>query len=120
MKLIEIKNTNRGEIAYLFDEQQNRVYKVFVEDLTQDRSSRKRDIEDEELEYDDAPSSRHKSIIPFKVSIKPSVEVVDDQKTELPPRRQPVPLKRNIMPPGIAGVFTPAGQPGEAIEQRTV
>lgn len=115
MKIIEIKNTSAGEVAYILDEQHATVFKVLVKDMTGISGTPRRIVPTyEEFEYEEEPAPRRRVRIPIH-----QVEAEDDQELPPPPNSRPA-MKKNIMPPGIAEIFTPAGQQGEAIEKRTI
>lgn len=117
MKIIEIKNTTHGEVAYLFDEQNARVIKVLVEDMTPPvRVPVKRRPAYEELEYEEEKVTE----VPRRRRIPTPQDDMDEQEEMPLPANQRSPMKKNIMPPGVASIFTPAGQQGEAVETRRV
>jgi hypothetical protein len=84
-----------GDVAYLYDDQLLRVFKVAVEDKTGLVAPIRRSIQEDGAEgvlgKEDAPAP----VIPRK--------------------RRP-----SIMPPGLRGVMLPAESPGAAIETRRV
>lgn len=112
MKIIEIKTTRSGqEVAYLFDESRGRVIKVLVEDMTRlaESDARSEDYDDFEPE----PASRRRP------RIRPQLEDAGLENDALI-RGEDAKPPRSIVPPGLAGVFKPAGSPGAAEEIRNV
>ncbi len=100
MKIIEIRNTPNGEVAYLFDGQ--RVMKVLVEDYTGGVS-----------DYEDPPRRR---------IVTPPISEDIQFEEEIPqsPVRRPVGRPKTIIPANLAGVFKQPGTPGAAVEERRV
>lgn len=94
---MEIKNIGGVEYAYVYEN--GRVFKTIVEDLTQGDTLR-------------VPQSRP-TIVP-QISERTTMDEAD--VVQRPPGKP----RPSIMPPGLAGVFKPAGSAGAAEELRTV
>lgn len=111
MKIVEIRQTKYGEVAYVFDEQDGKLYKLLVEDLTNLK--------------DEVPLER----IPRRRVRPVPMPMIDDglEEDDLPPLKEekslvdkPRVAPKNIIPPHLRGVFIPQDQPGAAIERREV
>ena len=105
MKIIEIRNTRYGEVAYVLDEERGRVIKLLVDDHTGYN----------EVGEDDRPPVRR------RLPVRETVEEIAEE--ELPPEKPPVRPRvapKSIIPPHLAGVFLPPDSPGAAVERRNI
>jgi len=113
MKIIEIKVTPSGrEVAYLFDERNNRVIKMLVEDYTNSIDDR---TEGGTMgRYEEAPRPR-------KVEMPTRYPLTNEEfEDSVPVARTDLPLKtKTIIPPGIMSTMIQPGSPGAAEERRT-
>ena len=117
MKIIEIKSTPSGrEVAYLFDERNNRVIKMFVEDYTIS-------IDDRAPDGDTRDRYERDEVVPARPRRRTYIE--DNNEPEEGPAEprggRELPLKTpSIIPPGIMSTMIQPGSPGAAEERRTV
>ncbi len=120
MKIIEIRNTQYGEVAYVFDEESGKIMKVLVEDWTRN-----------EVEEDDRPPLRRipkRKVRPVPMPMRDADGAIDindipDDLPEIPEQKPPVVPKgrpRSILPPHLRGVFIKPDEPGAAVERRQV
>ena len=122
MKIIEIRTTQCGEVAYVFDEESGKIMKVLVEDWTRG-----------EVEEEDAPPLRRlprRKVrpVPMPTRGEDDVLTVDDIPDDLPDipeqkqRKIPGPKvsPKSIMPPHMRGIFLKPDEPGAAVERRQV
>jgi len=132
MKIVEIKNTPDGEVAYIFDERAGKLYKIWVEDYTQTEEEERplpkpkpkqriRPVEmpifdgKRELTVDDIPDD-----LPDR---RPPARTIENENTqeELPPSLRVTPKRnKSMIPPHLVGIFRKPGEPGAAIETRNV
>lgn len=119
MKIIEIKQTKYGEVAYIFDEQQGRVIKVMVDDYTM-RKERERDYEIKEEPEDDPRYTRptRRGFVEDSEDNRGGEKLPPDDEPEK--KSQPLVKKRTIMPPYMRGMFIKPGSPGASEERREV
>lgn len=108
MKIIEIRDTQYGEVAYVFSEEDGKLYKLLVEDLT--------GFADTE---EDKPPLRRLPRKKMRPVPMPTRDVEDDAQEELPLARPRV-APKSIIPSHLAGVFMKPGSPGAAEERREV
>ena len=108
MKVIEIKQTQRGDIAYIWDEQKQEVMKVWVKDYTR-QTDPDPEYEDEEEKF--IPKLKTPKIISPK---EPVLEMDEDGLPKLERGEQP----KTIIPPGMRGMFIEHDQPGASVERR--
>lgn len=138
MKIIEIKNTSYGEVAYIFDEHKGRVIKIMVDDYTgiKGRGEEEFDEQIEEEIEEEVPRVR-KAIVkkPIQRRVPKGEITIDDIPDEMfgdepknkrviqkEPKEFVAPdRKRNsIIPPHLRGMFIKPGQPGASEETRLV
>ena len=132
MKIIEIRNTQYGEVAYILDG--SRVMKVMVEDHTMNKYP-ELEVETEEIEYEEPRPRRRVMKAPRMKAVPqddgPREININDIPDEMLDRRSPIGEKPNltnvtkvrrpnIIPPNLAGVFRKPGEPGAATETRMV
>lgn len=117
MKIIEIRQTRNGEVAYILDEERRSVIKVFVDDYT---NPNKPAYEEPEAEME-MPRRRVK-VRPVEMPTRGGeAEIYEDEifpEKEKPNTRRQAPP--SIIPSNLAGVFRKPGSPGEAIESRNI
>lgn len=118
MKIIEIRTTQYGEVAYVFDEESGKVMKVVVEDWTNG-----------EVEEDERPPLRRlpkRKVRPVPIKMRGEELTIDDIPDDLPditeqkPRVMPKVQPKSIMPPHLRGIFIKPDEPGAAVERRQV
>jgi len=128
MKIIEIRNTAYGEVAYVLDG--GRILKVPIEDYTANKPAREGELEYEEMEIE-RPRKKIKRrievgeetidnpIIPSFIPKDKQQMVIEDD--ELVVKEKPVfkPQRQNI-PRHLQGIFVGPDQPGHAEEVRRV
>jgi len=114
MKIVQISNTKWGEVAYIYDEEQGRVFKVAVDDLTNTG-----------YDGDDRPEmpARRPRMPVRRVPVRAPEEGVEEEYPEPEPPPTPQPMKprvapKSIIPPHLAGVFRKPGTAGAAEERR--
>ena len=130
MKIIEIRNTTYGEVAYVYDEYKGKIIKVLVEDQT--GVSDYNDFEEQPQETVIRPVRKIKRRI---VREEPEEEIEEDpriipkerqqmviEKGELVIKEKPVKIgkPKTIIPRNLMGVFLQPDQPGAAKEERRV
>jgi hypothetical protein len=133
MKIIEIRQTSIGEVAYVYEEQTGKIVKVLIEDRT--GYGDEEEVEDVLPVY--TPSKRIIKRVQKRLIREEEPEEVEEEVKEDvplgPPKmaivndelivtREPLAKKTkgNIMPAGIRSVFLPHDTPGSAIEKRNV
>ena len=123
MKVIEIRQTSRGEVAYLWDGL--KVIKTFVEDYTNPnkRASDDNYVEEyEEVEVEPVPMPVAR-VNTVKVPVRPQKArqpVLEMDEDGLPKLERSGPPKPSMIPPGMRGLFIEHDQPGAAVEKRKV
>jgi hypothetical protein len=116
MKIIEIRNTRDGEVAYIFDEETGRVKKVFVDDYT----SSEKPYHEEETFDEEPPRRRVVNNKTLRRAPVRTVEYETDETEEDIEDRTKIQERPSIIPPHLAGVFVPADSPGAAQEIRRI
>lgn len=114
MRIIEIKQTKYGEVAYIFDEDNQRVIKLPVDDFT-DLAYAKENRE-RFVKYDEDAPVR----IPRRPSRIQSEEIEPEREEPRPRPNLPDKPKPSIMPPHLRGVLIEPDQPGAAVETRRI
>lgn len=126
MKIIEIKQTRQGEVAYLFDEARGKIYKVWVEDMTQSRYDRDEAADEPEdidpgIRYEEPRRPQPRST---RVRVHTRTVPQDDNEgledIATPEPKLPIRPRPSMIPPALAGIFKPVGTPGAAEEVRRV
>lgn len=115
MKVIEIRNTRQGEVAYILDEDTGRLIKVLVEDLTGFsgyNAERVEEIIEEPIVRRRIPTLRRPKTPVFEE------EVVDEETSLAPAKILPMKPPPSIVPPHLAGIFKKPDTPGAAVERR--
>ncbi len=125
MKIIEIRQTKQGEIAYVWDGR--KIIKMFVEDHTRAARTPAPEYEEEEFleeeEFVEAPPVRMPSVklkplrVPKNTPVRISDLPVDSEGLPDLPRGE---APKSIIPPGMRGLFIEHDQPGAAVERRKI
>lgn len=111
MKIIEIRKTQYGEVAYVYDEINGRVLKLLVEDMTGYGEEEERPI---------VKPRRRIRPVDMPTYDGGILEEEDLPPLEEKPLAKPRVAPKNIIPPHLRGVFIPNDQPGAAVERREV
>ena len=123
MKIIEIRNTNVGEVAYILDEAAGRVIKVLVDDYTGYSENTEAEPERPRRTVRRAPKFQKVPGKELTVEDIPDFDLPPVQKeveTEKKPFVAPDKRRNSIIPPHLKGIFLPADTPGAAVEKRVV
>ena len=115
MKIIEIRNTVYGEVAYVFDEVNQRVIKLPVDDFTGYNEV------EEEIEKPVYPRRKRRPkpmIKNVEITEEVDFENLPNEQEKVGPVRPKIMPKKTIIPASLQGVFRQPGQPGAAVETR--
>jgi len=112
-QLLKTVMTKNGEIAYLFDNVEGKVYRCSIEDFDNNFQS------EEEEEYVPPVRVPDKKIPSLKISKRKFATVEDEEdvndEVNIPGRPKPA-----MIPPALRGVFISQDSPGAAVETRRV
>jgi hypothetical protein len=123
MKIVEIRINKYGEeVAYLWDEGKGKIFKVLVEDRTEDGEPINI------YQQDDEESLRRPVKRKLRTIARGEEITVDDIPDDLPDLPEQVQRKlpgpkvapKSIVPPHLRGIFIKPDEPGAAVERRQV